>query len=44
MVRLRHLVSEVDGLFRINANETELLRYHAFDRPFVGRAAECPSR
>jgi hypothetical protein len=29
MLRLRHLVTEVDGLYRINAEETALLRYYA---------------
>jgi glycerol-3-phosphate O-acyltransferase len=29
MLRLRHLVEEVDGLYRVNAEETELLDYYA---------------
>jgi glycerol-3-phosphate O-acyltransferase len=29
MLRLRHLVAETDGLYRINAEETQLLRYYA---------------
>jgi len=29
MLRLRHLVAEVDGLYRIEADETQLLRYYA---------------
>jgi glycerol-3-phosphate O-acyltransferase len=46
MLRLRHLVAEVDGLYRINADETELLRYyansiaHLLAMPAVAQAAE----
>ena len=29
MLRLRHLVAETDGLYRIEADETPLLRYYA---------------
>ena len=29
MLRLRHLVAEVDGLYRVNADEIALLRYYA---------------
>ncbi len=46
MLRLRHLVAEVDGLYRIEPGETELLRYyansiaHLLAAPVAARAAE----
>ena len=46
MLRLRHLVAEVDGLYRIEADETPLLRYyansiaHLLATPVVAQAAE----
>jgi len=46
MLRLRHLVAEVDGLYRIEADETQLLRYyansiaHLLTTPAAAQAAE----
>jgi glycerol-3-phosphate O-acyltransferase len=46
MLRLRHLVAELDGLYRIEADETPLLRYyansiaHLLATPVVAQAAE----
>jgi len=46
MLRLRHLVAEVDGLYRIEADETALLRYyansiaHLVTTPVAAQAAE----
>jgi glycerol-3-phosphate O-acyltransferase len=46
MLRLRHLVAEVDGLYRVNADEIPLLDYyansisHLLATPVVAQAAE----
>lgn len=46
MLRLRHLVAEIDGLYRVNADELPLLDYyansisHLLERPAAAQAAE----
>ena len=46
MLRLRHLVAEVDGLYRVNADELPLLDYyansisHLLVAPVAAQAAE----